>query len=43
MRITKFGVTVIKLWFMEDLRDLNIKLYYELIRVHHMREYFINS
>jgi hypothetical protein len=24
---------------MEDLRDLNIKLYYELIRVHHMREY----
>jgi hypothetical protein len=32
-----------ELWFMEDLRDLNIKLYYELIRVHHMREYLINS
>jgi hypothetical protein len=24
---------------MEDLRDLNIKLYYKLISIYHMREY----
>jgi hypothetical protein len=26
---------------MEDLRDLNIKLYYKFISIHHMRKYSI--
>jgi hypothetical protein len=28
---------------MEDLCDLNIKLYYKLTSIHHMRAYSINS
>jgi hypothetical protein len=38
-RITKFGATVKKLWFMGDLCDLITKLYYKLINIHHMRKY----
>jgi hypothetical protein len=43
LRNTKTGVTVIKLGFMEDLRDLNIKLYYKFVSIHHMREYSISN
>jgi hypothetical protein len=32
-----------KLWFMEDLRDSNIKLYYKLVSIDHMRDYSINN
>jgi hypothetical protein len=28
---------------MEDLRDPNIKLYYKLVSIDHMRDYSINS
>jgi hypothetical protein len=28
---------------MEDLRDSNIKLYYKLVSIDHMRGYFINN
>jgi hypothetical protein len=43
LRTTKIGVTVIKLRFIEDLINLNIKLYYQLVSLHHMREYSINN
>jgi hypothetical protein len=36
-RTAKFGVTVMKLWFMEDKCDLNINLYYKLVNIYHMR------
>jgi hypothetical protein len=40
-RITKIGVTIKELCFMDDLCDLTIKLYYKLISIHHMRESLI--
>jgi hypothetical protein len=42
-RTTKIRITVIKFGFIEDLPVLNIKLYYKLISIHHMREYSMNS
>jgi hypothetical protein len=42
-RITKIGVTVKELWFIKDLCDLNVKLYYNLISINHMRGYSINN
>jgi hypothetical protein len=35
-RTTKIKVMVKELGFMVDLCDLNIKLYYKLISIHHM-------
>jgi hypothetical protein len=32
-----------ELWSIEDLRGWNIKLYYKLIIVHHMRKYTLNN
>jgi hypothetical protein len=43
LRTTKIGVMVTELWFMEALCDPNIKLYYKLIRIPHMREYSMSS
>jgi hypothetical protein len=42
-RIAKFGVTVKELWFIEDSCDYNIKLYYKLVSVNHMRRYPIKN
>jgi hypothetical protein len=42
-RIAKIGVTVKELWFIKDLCDLNVKLYYNLVSINHMRGYFINN
>jgi hypothetical protein len=45
-RITKIRVTVKELGFMVDLCGLNIKSYYKLVSVYHMRkdiEEIINS
>jgi hypothetical protein len=43
LRITKIRVMVKELGFMADLRGLNIKLYYKLVSVYHMRDYSIYS
>jgi hypothetical protein len=42
-RIAKIGVTVKELWFIKDLCDLNVKLYYNLVSINHMRGYSINN
>jgi hypothetical protein len=42
-RIAKIGVTVKELWFIKDLCDLNVKLYYNLVSLNHMRGYSINN
>ena len=42
-RTTKIGVTIKELWFIKDLCDLNVKLYYNLVSMHHMRGYSINN
>jgi hypothetical protein len=40
---TKIGVMVKELWSIKALRDLNIKLYYKLVSIDHMRDYSINN
>jgi hypothetical protein len=42
-RTTKIRVMVKELGFMVDLCGLNIKLYYKLVSVYHMRDYSINN
>jgi hypothetical protein len=42
-RIAKFRVTVKDLGFMVDLYGLNIKLYYKLVIIYHIREYSMNN
>jgi hypothetical protein len=42
-RTTKFGATTIELCIMGDNCDLNVKLYYKLVNIHHMRKYTHNS
>ena len=32
-----------ELWSIKALRDLNIKLYYKLVSIDHMRDYSINN
>jgi hypothetical protein len=42
-RTTKIGVMVKELWFIKDLCDLDVKLYYKLVSVNHIRGYSINN
>jgi hypothetical protein len=42
-RTSKIGVKVKQLWFIKDLCDLNVKLYYNLVSINHMRGYSINN
>jgi hypothetical protein len=42
-RTSKIRVKVKELWFIKDLCDLNVKLYYNLVSIDHMRVYSINN
>jgi hypothetical protein len=43
LRTTKIEVTIKKLWFIKDLCDLTVTLYYNLVIIIHMRGYSINN
>jgi hypothetical protein len=43
LRTTKIKVTIKKLWFIKDLCDLTVTLYYNLVIIIHMRGYSINT
>jgi hypothetical protein len=42
-RTTKIRVTVRSYDFIEDFCDSNVKLYYKLVNINHIRDYSINN